>query len=195
MANPAPSGLLAFGMTTALLGLHHTGTFPLDSTMLGMGVFYGGLGQIVVGFVEWKRQHLFGAAAFTSFGLFWLSLIAMTILPGNRFGEFHQDTAMTAYLVLWGLFTAVLFLGALKLNRSLQFVLGSLILFYLLLAAGTATGSRLITAISGWAGVFCAFAAIYTGLAQILNEIFGRAVAPLGEHDRTMDQTIQKHPS
>ncbi len=195
LSNPAPSGLLAFGITTALLSLHHTGFFPLDSTILAMGVFYGGLSQIVVGFMEWKRHHAFGATAFTSFGLFWLSLIAITILPGIRFGEFPQNTAMTAYLVLWGLFTAILFVGALKLNRSLQFVLGSLTLLYFLFAAGTATGSQFITTIAGWEGVLCAFAAIYTGFAQILNDVLGRSVVPLGEHKRPSVQTIHNRLS
>ncbi len=195
LSNPAPSGLLAFGMTTALLSLHHTGFFPLDSSILAMGVFYGGLAQIVVGFMEWKRQHAFGATAFTSFGLFWLSLIAITILPDTRFGEFPKDTTMTAYLVLWGLFSAVLFIGALRLNKSLQFVLGSLTLLYFLFAAGTATGNRFITTIAGWEGLLCAFSAIYTGFAQILNDVLGRSVVPLGEHKRPSVQTIHNRLS
>lgn len=195
LAKPAPSGLLAFGLTTALLSLHQTGLLPIDNTMLGMGVFYGGLCQIIVGFLEWKRHHAFGATAFTSLGLFWLSLIAMSMLSGSSFGQFPQDAAMAAYLVLWGLFTLVLFIGALRLNRSLQFVLGSLMLFYFLLAAGTATGNRIILAGAGWDGVLCALSAIYTGLAQILNEIFGRSVVPLGEHNCPTPRMVQKRPS
>jgi len=31
-ANPAPLGLMAFGMTTVLLNLHNAGFFPLDYT-------------------------------------------------------------------------------------------------------------------------------------------------------------------
>jgi succinate-acetate transporter protein len=96
---------------------------------------------------------------------------------------------MTAYLVLWGLFSAVLFVGALRLNKSLQFVLGSLTLLFFLFATGTATGSRFITTMAGWEGVLCACSAIYTGFAQILNEVLGRSVIPLGEYKSPSVQT------
>ena len=52
-ANPAPLGLLAFGMTTVLLNLHNAGYFELGSMILGMGLFYGGLAQVIAGIMEW----------------------------------------------------------------------------------------------------------------------------------------------
>lgn len=41
-ANPAPLGLLGFGLTTFLLNLHNGGVFPLDTMVLGMGLICGG---------------------------------------------------------------------------------------------------------------------------------------------------------
>lgn len=179
-ANPAPLGLLGFGMTTVLLNLHNAGFFPLDAMILGMGIFYGGLGQIIVGIMEWKKNNTFGATAFTSYGLFWLTLVALIILPQTGFGKAPDATAMTAYLTMWGLFTAVLFIGTLRLNRALQFVFGSLTILFFLLAIGDATGNQTIKTIAGWEGIICGLSAIYTGLAQVLNEVYGRTVAPLG---------------
>ena len=43
-ANPAPLGLLAFGMTTVLLNLHNSGFFEMNAMIFGMGIFYGGSG-------------------------------------------------------------------------------------------------------------------------------------------------------
>ncbi|MGE4473382.1 MAG: acetate uptake transporter [Sulfuricurvum sp.] len=179
-ANPAPLGLLGFGMTTVLLNLHNAGFFPLDAMILGMGIFYGGLGQIIVGIMEWKKNNTFGATAFTSYGLFWLTLVALIILPQTGFGKAPDAAAMTAYLTMWGLFTAVLFIGTLRLNRALQFVFGSLTILFFLLAIGDATGNHTIKTIAGWEGIICGLSAIYTGLAQVLNEVYGRTVAPLG---------------
>ncbi|PLX85399.1 MAG: hypothetical protein C0617_04735 [Desulfuromonas sp.] len=180
-ANPAPLGLLGFGMTTVLLNLHNAGFFPLDTMILGMGIFYGGIGQILVGIMEWKKNNTFGATAFTSYGLFWLSLIALIVLPKTGWGEAPQPSAMTAYLTMWGLFTAVLFLGTFKLSRALQFVFGSLMILFFMLAAADATGNHALKTLAGWEGVLCGLSAIYTGMAQVLNEVFGRTVAPLGE--------------
>ena len=179
-ANPAPLGLLGFGMTTVLLNLHNAGFFGLDAMILGMGIFYGGLGQILVGIMEWKKNNTFGATAFTSYGLFWLSLVALIVLPKTGFGAAPSASAMTAYLAMWGLFSAVLFIGTFRLNRALVFVFGSLTILFALLVAAEATGNPMIKAIAGYEGIVCGLSAIYTGLAQVMNEVYGRTVAPLG---------------
>ncbi|PLX94862.1 MAG: hypothetical protein C0620_05295 [Desulfuromonas sp.] len=179
-ANPAPLGLLGFGMTTVLLNLHNAGFFPLDAMILGMGIFYGGLGQIIVGIMEWKKNNTFGATAFTSYGLFWLTLVALILLPKTGVVEASSPFAMGFYLSTWGLFTAVLFLGTFRLNRALQVVFGSLVLLFALLAAADFTGNHALKIIAGYEGIFCGLSAIYTGLAQVINEVFDREVAPLG---------------
>ena len=46
-ANPAPLGLFAFGLTTVLLNLHNAGIFEMNSMILAMGIFYGGIAQII----------------------------------------------------------------------------------------------------------------------------------------------------
>ncbi len=179
-ANPAPLGLLGFGMTTVLLNLHNAGLFPLDAMILAMGIFYGGCAQIIVGIMEWKKNNTFGTTAFTSYGLFWLTLVALIILPQTGYAVKPNAMAMTAYLAMWGFFTFVLFIGTFKLNRALQVVFGSLTVLFFLLAIGDITGNHTIKTIAGYEGIFCGFSAIYTGLAQVLNEVYGRTIAPLG---------------
>ena len=179
--NPAPLGLMGFGMTTVLLNFHNAGFFPLDSMILAMGIFYGGLAQVVACIMEWKKGNTFAATAFTSYGMFWLSLVALVVLPKAGVGvATPSGLAMPAYLAMWGLFTAVLFIGTLRLNRALQVVFASLTLLFALLAVGDAVGSAAIGHTAGWVGLFCGASAIYTGLAQVLNEVYGKTVWPLG---------------
>ena len=85
LANPAPLGLLGFGLTTVLLNLHNAGLFELDTMILAMGLAYGGLAQVIVGVMEFKRGNTFGTVAFTSYGLFWWSLVALLCLAENQF--------------------------------------------------------------------------------------------------------------
>ena len=33
---------------------------------------------------------------------------------------------------------------------------------------------------AGWVGLFCGASAVYAGLAQVLNEVYGKTVWPLG---------------
>jgi len=179
-SNPAPLGLLGFGMTTVLLNLHNAGLYTLDTMILGMGIFYGGMAQILAGIMEWKKGNTFGTTAFTSYGLFWLTLVALLVLPRMAWGVVPQTAGMVAYLIMWGIFTAVMFIGTLRLNRALQFVFASLAILFFLLAIGDATGDALIKKIAGIEGVICGLSAVYTGLAQVLNEVYGRVVAPIG---------------
>jgi uncharacterized protein len=179
-ANPAPLGLMGFGMTTVLLNLHNAGFFKLGTMILAMGIFYGGIAQIIAGIMEWKKNNTFGTTAFTSYGLFWLSLVWLIVAPKLGLGDVNESSAMAAYLFMWGLFTAVMFLGTLKLNKALQFVFGTLALLFFLLAYGDYTGSAAIKHIAGYEGIICGLSAIYTALAQVLNEVYGRTVAPLG---------------
>jgi succinate-acetate transporter protein len=171
-ANPAPLGLLGFGMTTVLLNLHNAGFFGMDSMILAMGIFYGGIAQIIAGIMEWKKGNTFGTTAFTSYGLFWLTLVGLLVMPKVQWVGASGSTAMGAYLFMWGLFTAVMFCGTLKINGRLQFVFGSLAILFFLLAAGDWTGNAAITRIAGWEGIICGFSAIYTGLAQVLEELY-----------------------
>ena len=185
--NPAPLGLMGFGMTTVLLNLHNAGFFPLDSMILAMGIFYGGLAQVVAGIMEWKKGNTFAATAFTSYGMFWLSLVALVVLPKAGLGVAGPSgMAMPAYLAMWGVFTAVMFIGTLKLNRALQVVFGTLtVLFFMLCirdatAVSAASFSSTFGKITGYEGLICGVSAIYAALAQVLNEVYGKVVLPIG---------------
>lgn len=179
-ANPAPLGLVAFGMTTVLLNLHNAGIFTLGSMILAMGIFYGGIAQVIAGILEWKKGNTFGTTAFTSFGLFWLSLVALLVMPKIGWWDSTDNAGMIAYFIMWGIFTAVMFVGTLKLNRALMVVFGTLIVLFFLLAIRDITGSKIIGIIAGYEGIICGLSAIYAGLAQVLNEIYKKVVWPIG---------------
>ena len=179
--NPAPLGLLGFGMTTVLLNLHNAGFYELNSMILAMGICYGGLAQIIAGIMEWRKNNTFAATAFISYGFFWLSLVTLIILTKLGWGAASNDTAMAAYLAMWGLFTGVMFIGTLRLNRALQVVFATLTILFFLLAIGDFTGASVsFKHATGYEGIFCGFSAIYAGLAQVLNELFDKTALPLG---------------
>lgn len=179
-ANPAPLGLLGFGMTTVLLNIHNTGYYTLGAMILAMGIFYGGLAQVFAGWMEWKKGNTFGTVAFSSYGLFWLSLVALLLGPKWGLWDATSEGLMGWYFLFWGIFTFVMFVGALKINRSLQVVLGTLFILFWLLAARDWSGSEVVGKIAGWEGIICGLSAIYCAVAQLLNEVYGRVLLPLG---------------
>ncbi len=180
-ANPAPLGLLGFGMTTVLLNLHNAGCTELNSTILSMGVFMGGIAQMIAGVQEWKKGNTFGATAFTSYGAFWLSLVCIWLLPKSDVGAGLQASRveMGWYLLLWGVYTSFMFISTFKHTRQLRLTFGLLVVLFFLLAAGDFTGNETITRIAGWDGLLCGLSAIYGCVAQIINQDFKRTVLPL----------------
>jgi len=179
-ANPAPLGLLCFAMTTILLSSHNAGLFALDAMILAMAIFYGGIAQIVAGIFEWRKANTFATTAFISYGSFWLTLAGLIILPKLGLAEKPGSNAMAAYLGIWGLMSFILFIATFRLNRALQITFFLLVVAFALLAIGDLTGNTNLKTIAGWEGIVLGFSAMYTGLAQVLNEVYGRVVWPLG---------------
>jgi succinate-acetate transporter protein len=188
LANPAPLGLLGFGLTTVLLNLHNAGLFPLDTMILAMGLAYGGLAQVIVGIMEFRKGNTFGTVAFMSYGLFWWSLVLLLVLPKTAIFtglSAPTETAMAAYFFMWGLFTFVMFFGTLKTNRALQFVFMSLAILFFLLVTRELTANMVlydfitVNTVVGVEGVICGSSAVYLALAEVLNEAHKKTVLPI----------------
>ena len=182
LANPAPVGLLGFGMTTILLNFHNAGFYPLDAMIMGMGVFFGGLSQFIAGMMEHKKGNTFGQSAFMSFGAFWMLLVFLWIVPKTSFGAAFpvNDTSMGVFFALWGVFTFFMYLGTRNGNKATQVIFLSLAILFFLLAARKFLDSEIIERIAGFEGIFCGLSAFYTALGEILNEKLGKTVLPLG---------------
>jgi len=190
LANAAPLGLLGFGITTVLLNfIHNFRLTPVDGVIIGMGLFYGGLAQVIAGIMEYKRGNTFGTVAFTSYGLFWWSFafISTQSVIIYSYSSTTSESLM-AYFFMWGLFTLCMFFGTLKKNRAIQFVFASLFILFFLLAAKFAilaytsmisTDLNLFTQIIGIEGIICGLSAVYLAIAEILNEAEGRTVLPI----------------
>jgi hypothetical protein len=180
LANPAPLGLFGFGMTTVLLNLHNAGFYEMNAMILAMGLFYGGMAQVIAGILEYKKNNTFGMTAFISYGFFWISLVGLIFMAKWGWITATPGTALVAYLIMWGIFTLLLFFGTLRINRALQIVFGTLTILFFLLAIGDATKSESITRVAGIEGIVCGGSAIYTGIANLLNEVYGYTILPLG---------------
>jgi succinate-acetate transporter protein len=179
IANPAPLGLLGFGLTTVLLNLANAGAFPLDSMILGMGIAYGGLMQLFAGTMEYKNGNTFGTVAFMSYGGFWFSLILLLILPGTLGVAGPSTNSMVAYFAMWGFFTALMFVGTLPANRGIQVVFLTLTILFFMLAASEYTGNLDLKHVTGYEGIICGLSAFYLAIAEVLNEVHKKTILPI----------------
>src|SRR6266487_2822408 len=177
-ANPAPLGLSAFALTTFVLSSANAGLIPgadAAKMVIGLALFYGGIVQVLAGMWEFRTGNTFGAAAFSSYGGFWLALgysIQNNLVPSK--------TALGFFLLGWTIFTALMFLGTLRTNMATIVVFGLLTLTFLLLALGALAGSSGLTVLGGWLGILTALAAWYTALAGIMSSGKGMFNLPVG---------------
>jgi uncharacterized protein len=152
-----------------------------------MGFAYGGIAQIIASVMEYKKGNTFGMVAFGSYGLFWWSLVFLLMVPSMTFFstaakspvQAADPASLAAYFFMWGIFTLGMFVGTLKKGRGLQVVFITLAVLFFLLTAGEITGIKTITLIAGYEGIFTGLSAVYVGLAEVINEEYGRRVLPV----------------
>ena len=178
LANPAPLGLFGFGMTTILLNLHNAGFYGLSPSIMSMGIFFGGIAQIIAGILEYKRGNTFGMVAFVSYGSFWLTLVGIWL--GPKVGLPASDpVSMGWYLTMWGVFTFGMYIGTRQGPRIGRLIFGSLAILFGLLALANFTGSHFLHTLAGFEGIACGGFAFYEALAIVVNEKRGKVIFPV----------------
>jgi uncharacterized protein len=183
VADPAPLGLAGFAMTTFVLSVFNAhlikGTPALETVVLPLALFYGGIAQLLAGMWEFRRNNTFGALAFSSFGAFWLAYAGLIrfIVPTVA-TDAHLYQAVGLFLLSWTIFTAYMTVPAMKTNGAVFGVFVALTLTFLFLTIGAFGKSTGWTKLGGWTGLVTAAIAWYASFAGVTNATFGRTVLP-----------------
>lgn len=178
LGNPAVVGLAAFGLTTLVLQFHNVGWMDIGP-VVWLGLIFGGLAQMIAGLQEMKTGNNFGYSAFTSYGAFWISLSLLLI--GNHFGLYAADGASIGwFLVAWTLYTAIMWVGSMRINSALAWTFTTLLLGFILLDLAH-FGFPALTVVAGYVLMVCALLAWYVMAHIIFADVFGRDVLPVGK--------------
>ena len=183
LANPAPLGLVGFGLTTVLLSLINAGVLPKtgENVVIPLAIAYGGTIQIIAGLLEFRLGNTFGTTAFLSYGAFWWWFALLLLLGGNHLLSLDgAGTTIGTALILWGVLTMYLWVATFKLTRALWWIFLTLWIAFYLLGLGALMGASGLTVAGGWVGLVCGALAMYTSFAIVTNATFGRDVVPVG---------------
>jgi uncharacterized protein len=178
LANPAPLGLTGFALTTFLLSAVNAGLFPHEAVpmVVASAFAFGGTAQFFAGLMEMPRGNTFGFVAFCSYGAFWWTFA----LYAAFFAGGVPAPFVGYWLLLWGVFTLIMWFASLALNRALQAIFLALWITFFLLALKDFTGIGWIGVLGGYTGLLTAVFAVYLAAAEVINETHGRAVLPIG---------------
>ncbi|GAD52811.1 transcriptional regulator [Halarchaeum acidiphilum MH1-52-1] len=175
--NPAPLGLVGFGLTTVLLSSVNAGVFGSAAVALPLGLAFGGTIQFVAGVFEYREGNTFGMTAFCSYGAFWWWFALLEIFAANDILSVGGSTVGFA-LLLWALFTLYMWISTFKLNWALWSVFLTLWITFALLGLGELGYGT--SALGGWIGMLCGLLAMYTSFAEVTNWAWDRVVVPVG---------------
>ena len=183
MANPAPLGLVGFGLTTVILSLVNAGILPPggEQVVIPLAFAYGGLIQMIAGILEFRTGNTFGTVAFLSYGAFWWWFAFLVLLGGHGILDLSQaGSTIGVTLIGWGVFTLYMWIATFRLSKALWWVFLTLWITFFLLGFGALFGKSEMHVAGGWLGIICGLLAMYTSFALVTNATFGKTIIPVG---------------
>jgi hypothetical protein len=177
LGNPAVVGLAGFGMTTLILQFHNLGWVGIGP-VLWLGLLFGGGAQLIAGLLEFKTGNNFGFCAFTGYGAFWISLCLYLIFGTNKaLDNLYPVLKLTGhdlgiYLVMWTIFTGILFVASMKHHGTLALIFLTLLLGFIGLDFKELAGNQLLGTLAAWDLILCALLAWYL-MAHVVFEEAG----------------------
>jgi succinate-acetate transporter protein len=181
--NPAPLGLICFGLTTIMLSSINAGLLPPAglAVVIPLALMFGGTAQVIAGVLEFLSGNTFGQTAFVAYGAFWWWFAVMLIFNSKGVVDLKgADSTIGVCLLAWGVFSLYMWIATFKLNRALWLIFLTLWITFFLLGFGEIMGSGSLHTAGGYLGIVCALLAIYTSFAGVTNSTAGRDVLPLG---------------
>lgn len=192
VASPAPLGLNILAFTTAILGCYYTGFIVSYEgvgirTAMSAVLLIGGIIMVLAGMWEYRKNYMVNATIFTSYGGF-LAALGIVFMPNFNIlgaltssGDLHYVLGL--FFLCWTIYTAVLFLGALRTSASMAVIMVVMFAAYLLLTIGElASNNVILVHIGGWLAIATGIIAWIAAAASIVSNASPRATfqLPLG---------------
>lgn len=182
--NSAAVGLLSFGMTFILFGLHYTGHFKLDTVVPAMAICFGGGAQLIAGLLAWTQSLTFAYVSFVSCGAFFLSITCIWMLPNASFKHAELVQPPSAYFIgafysIWGVYTVFLFFCTVRMNLCMFLKVLTTVLCFFCLGGGLMAGNDTATHAGGYFGIITGAVSLYLCFASIINEVWDAELLPV----------------
>ncbi|HEX5353242.1 MAG TPA: acetate uptake transporter [Rhodanobacteraceae bacterium] len=180
-ANTSTLGYAVFALTLWMNSMIPAGWFaPAGATLaLLLAVVLGGCVLALAGIGQYMRGDTLDTVLFLSFaGYWWVAALAQH-MPTNMPGPTPGFVGW--YYIVWAFLAFCIWLAACKNGVArMLFTLG---LWLSLLAFALANWTHLaaLMVLGGYLGLVTAVLGIYIAAAEVINEIHGHIVLPLGE--------------
>lgn len=180
VAEPAVLGLIGLAVAALVLGGQDLGLTGDGgkSLMIPWTIFLGATAQLIAGILDYKRNNIFGATAFTTYSLLWyavsLTLIITIYTPEVGFDIKHYAWGLLGFMG----FSLILTIASLMTNKVFIGILIAIDLAILALVLHILAGTPAFLV-----GIFLlavSFQSFYGALAILVNNMAGKVVFPMG---------------
>ena len=176
---PAPSGkfdnipvlgLFCYSVTASCYATDKLPGLSLNLHLLTVIIILGALGQISAGLNAINKSPL-RAIAFTGLGLFWISILALDILPRAGYGSVPGSLPMMGYFAMWGMFCLIMSQGLEQQAGTFRLVYALATAFLLILSMAHAIESTTFMLIASMCGLASSLPGLYLGSREINNQV------------------------
>lgn len=185
VADPTTLGLFGLAIITFVASSQKLGFTEGLSYLLPWAFFLGGIAQIIASFFDFKHNNLFGATAFSAYGLFWVAMGMGWLIKLGCFGETlaaGADVRQLGFVFIgYMILTIVLAVSGLKMSKAMFFLLCLIVILFLGLALDAFSLGSIWHTVAACAEMGIALLTFYVLAAKYLSGFFGREILPVGK--------------
>jgi succinate-acetate transporter protein len=196
VADPAVLGLAAFALPTFMLGFVNAEIVNKNAApvVFGLMLFYAGIGQLLAGMWEFRRNNSFGTVAFGSFGLFYLSLWAFFHFYEKEVPPAQLGDSLGLFFVCWAVLAAILWVASFHTTLVINLIFLLTTALLTALGIGNFIDNTTVLHVGGYIGIALGLVGWYGCASTLVNETFGRTVIPNPCLGRACELAVESEP-
>jgi len=185
VADPTTLGLFGLAMVTLVASSQKLGLTDGLAFVLPWALFLGGVAQLIASIFDFKHNNLFGATAFSAYGLFWVGMGTSWLIKLGCFGEALAGSADVRQLgvVFFGymILTIVFVISSLKMSKAMFVLLCLITLLFLALGLDALGCGHVWHNVAAYTELAISLLTFYVLAAKYLNDFFGKQILCVGK--------------
>lgn len=184
VADPTVLGLFGLAIVTLVASSQKLEWTSGLSFVLPWAIFLGGVAQIIASMFDFKHNNLFGATAFSAYGLFWVGMAMSWLIKLGCFGETLAQAADVKQLgfvfIGYMILTIALAISGLKMSKAMFVLLVLIVVLFLGLALDSFGCGHVWHSVAAYSELAISLLTFYVLVAKYLNSFFGKSIVPVG---------------
>lgn len=184
VADPTTLGLFGLAIVTLVASSQKMELTSGLSLVLPWAIFLGGVAQIIASLFDFKHNNLFGATAFSAYGLFWIGMAMSWLIKLGCFGDTLAQAVDVKQLgfvfVGYMILTIVFTISGLKMSKAMFILLILIVILFLGLALDSFGCGHVWHAVAAYSELAISLLTFYVLAAKYLNSVFGKNIVPVG---------------